>query len=94
MTIDAEVRRELDALKQGAIFAASTFTANVSSTTTVVTKRGVSSGSIINITAVNSNASNSDIVRVIAAKDSFTVTHNSSSVAARTYGYAYFTPIR
>lgn len=90
---DPEIRKELDDLKQGATFAAGSFSLAVApATSTVVTRRGVSSASVICTQAYSALASNSDITRIVPAKDSFTVTH-SSSANARTHRYSFVTPI-
>lgn len=90
--IDQETRRELDALKGGTTFAASNLTLNVSSTSTIVTRTGVSGTSVIATQALSSNSANSDITRIVPAKGSFIVTHNSSSTAGRTFLYSFVTP--
>ena len=93
MAIDDEVRRELNSLKQGSTFAGGSFDLDVApATSTVVSRRGVSSSSIIMTQAYSAAASNADITRIVPAKDSFTVTH-SSSASARTHRYSFTTPI-
>ncbi len=90
--IDNETRRELDQLKAGTTFAAGSFDLNVSSTSTTVTRNGVSIGSVVHTTAYSSVAANADITRVVPFKGGFTVTHNSSSTAGRTHMFSFRTP--
>ncbi len=92
MIDEAEFRRQINDVKQGATFAASSFTLNVSSTSTTVTKAGVSTTSAVHPMALSSNSSQTDIVRIVPASGSFVVTHNSSSTAGRTFLYSFQTP--
>ena len=92
MIDEAELRRQINDVKQGATFAASSFTLNVSSTSTTVTKTGISRTSAIHPMALSSNSAQSDIVRIVPATGSFVVTHNSSSTAGRTFLYSFNTP--
>jgi hypothetical protein len=89
---EATFRRAILELKQGLTFAASMFTLNVSSTTTSVTRSGVTATSAIHPMALSSNSAQTDIVRIVPASGAFVVTHNSSSVAGRTFLYSFATP--
>ena len=91
--IPADVRRELDEIKQGATYTGGTVTLNVSSTSTVVSRRGVSSGSVIHFMATGATASMADIVRIVASKDSFAITHTSSTSSTRAFTFDFTTPI-
>ncbi len=92
--IDAEVRRDLDDIRQGRTWAAASFnlTADGVTTTTTVTRLGVSSNSVVLTQAYSALAANSDITRIVPAKDSFVVTHTASA-NVRTHRYVYFTGI-
>ena len=92
MIDEAELRRQVNDIKQGATFAASSFTLNVSSTSTTVTKVGVSATSVVHPMAVSSVGRQDDIVRIVRASGQFVVTHNSSSTAGRTFLYSFNTP--
>lgn len=90
--IDDDVRRELDSLKQGTTFTGGTFSLDVSpATSTVVTRQGVSTGSVVHFQGYSTDAVNSHITRIVPAKGSFTVYH-SASVNTRTYRYTFQTP--
>lgn len=93
MIQDPEVDRGLNDLLRGKTYAASAFNLAVApATSTVVTKTGVSSNSVILTQAYSTNASNADITRIVPAKDSFTVYH-SSSANTRTHRYIYLTGV-
>lgn len=89
---EATLRRAVLELKQGLTFAASMFTLTVSSTTTSVARTGITATSVVLPMALSSNSAQSDIVRIVPASGLFTVTHNSSSVAGRTFLYSFATP--
>jgi hypothetical protein len=90
--IDPDVRREIDALKSGTTYTGGTFTLDAApATSTVVTRNGVSSSSIIHAQGYSALAVNSDITRIVPTKGSFTVYH-SSSANTRTYRYSSVTP--
>ena len=88
--VDDENRRAVNEILQGRTHAASSFDLATGVTSTVVTKTGVSSNSVILTMAYSALASQADIVRIVPAKDSFTVTHTNSG-NARTHRYVYFT---
>lgn len=89
--IDPEVKRELDDLKRGNSTRISTFDLAVSpATSTVVVRRGVSSTDLILTQAYSALAANSDITRIVPAKDSFTVYH-AASANPRTHRYQVVT---
>lgn len=88
---DEEIRRKTNALTQGFVTCASTFTLGASpATSTVVAKRGVSSNSVVLPMAVLSGTILSDITAIVPTKDSFTVYH-SNRTATRVFAYAFFT---
>jgi hypothetical protein len=86
------VDREISRLYQGANNTVGSFAIDTGATSTVVTRRGVSSTSVI-LTMPASALANAavDISYIEAAKDQFTV-HHTNSADARTYRYVYFTP--
>lgn len=86
----ALVKRYLEDLQQGKITTLGKFDLTTGVTTTVVNRLGMSSNSVVCTQAWSANASNADIVRIVPAKDSFTVTHTNSALA-RTHRYAFFT---
>ena len=89
--IEPDVKRSLDSLRQGFVTSAGSFTLAASpATTTVVTRLGVNSTSVIVCQAANAATSNSDIARIIPATDQFTV-HHSNATATRVFRYAWFT---
>jgi len=91
MPIDPETKRSLDDLAQGKITAAGEFNLAASpAISTVVTRRGVSTGCVILTQAMSANASNADIVRIVPGKNVFTV-HHTASVNPRTHRYVFFT---
>ncbi len=92
--IDPEVRRDLDDIRQGRLWATGTVTlAAAPATTTTVSKTGVSSNSIVLTQAYSALASNADITNIVPSKDSFVITH-SSSANTRTHRYVFFTGIK
>lgn len=90
--IDADVRRELDYLRQGFTPLCGECTLATSGTTTTVTKRGVSSNSCVSLTPYNAGAKTEGIVFIVPATGSFTITHTASASPARTYRYVVHTP--
>lgn len=91
MAIDPEIKRELEDLKRGNSTRVSSVSLAVApATTTTVSRRGVSSTDLILTQASSALASNSDITRIIPAKDSFVITH-AASANARTFTYIVIT---
>jgi hypothetical protein len=87
---DDNTRRAVDEILQGRTHAAAAFNLTTGVTSTVVTRTGVSSNSVILTQAYSALASNADITRIVPAKDSFTVTHTNSG-NARTHRYVFLT---
>lgn len=88
-----EVRRELNDLLKGKTYTGGQFTLDASpATSTTVNKTGVSSNSVVQLTA-HTNAQQSDIIRVIPAKDLFVVTHTASVSSNRVFRYTYWTGV-
>ena len=92
MTIPTDVARELQDLKDGRVQVTGSFslTADGAATSTVVTRRVVSSTSVIVVMAYDAGAAAEGLPRIVPAKGSFTV-HHTASVTARTYRYVCFT---
>ena len=92
--IPAEIARELQDLKDGRLSVTGSFalTADGVATTTAVTRRVVSSTSIVLVIPYDAGAATEGIPRIVPAKGSFTV-HHSASVSTRTYRYVAFTGI-
>lgn len=90
--IPADIRRELDYLRQGFTPLCGEFTLATSGTTTTVTKRGVSSNSAVTIQPYDAGAKAEGTVYIVPATGSFTVTHTASASPARTYRYVVHTP--
>ena len=84
----AEIKRELDDLRRGNTTRISAFSLAVApATSTLVARKGVSSGDLVQWMAFSANAVQADISRVVPAKDAFTVFHTAS---ANTRIYRYF----
>ena len=82
MAISPEIKRELDDLRRGNTTRISTFSLAVApATSTLVARKGVSSGDLVQWMAFSANAVQADISRVIPAKDAFTVFHTASAYA-------------
>lgn len=92
--IDKEVMRWLNDLLMGRSTACGEFTLvhDGVSTTTTVTRKGMSSNSVISTQALSALASNSDITRIVPAKDQFVVTHPASA-NIRTFRYSFLTGV-
>lgn len=91
--MDAETKRELDSLRSGYLTCAGEFSLAVApATSTVVSRRGVSSTSVILTQAYSALASNADITRIVPTKDSFTVTHTASA-NVRTHKFFFPTKV-
>lgn len=88
--ISDDVRRYVDQLKGGNVSCVGQFDLATGGTTTVVPRRGVSSNSVILTMAVPPNSLNSDVQRIEAALNQFTVTHTNSG-SPRTFRYVFFT---
>ena len=87
--IDPETKRYLDDLLQGRTTALRTFDLTTgAATSTVVTCVGMSSNAVVTTQAYSALSSNADIVRIVPAKDQFTVTHTASA-NARTHRYVW-----
>lgn len=89
--IDDETRRELVNLLRGNTYMAGEVTLTNSSTTTSVTRRGVSASSAISLTPYTSAARTEGIPQCVPAADSFVLTH-SNALTTRTYRYVVHTP--
>lgn len=91
--ISDEVRREINDLLKGKTYTAGEVTLDVSpATSTTVNKTGVSSNSVVQLTA-HTNAVQSDIIRVVPAKDLFVVTHTASASSNRVFRYTFWTGV-
>jgi hypothetical protein len=89
--IDPEVDRRLKDLQAGMIFTLFDVTLAVSpATTTTVTRRGISTSSIVIPTPTNAAARTEGVPQVAVARDQVTFTH-SASASARTYRCIFFT---
>lgn len=92
MAVTEETLRRLEnELKQGATFVAGTFTLSTSGTTTTITRVGVSASSVISPTPFDAGARVEGIPQIVPAKESFTITHTSTSTP-RNYRYVVHTP--
>lgn len=90
--MDADVRRELDYLRQGFTPLCGEFTLATSGTTTTISKRGVSSNSAVTVQPLNAGAKAEGVVMIVPDTNAFTITHTASASPARTYRYVVHTP--
>jgi hypothetical protein len=92
------IRRELMMLKMGRVTCCGVFTLTSSSgntSTTVSPDKGfVSARSVVHTQAFSANAANADIIRIIPAKDAFTVTHTDPGGSTKTHRFVAFTGVR
>lgn len=91
MTTD-EVARRIEDLNRGSISVAGTVTLSTG-TSTVHEHYGVSSGSVVLLSALDAGAAAATGVYVVPTKGSFTINH-SAGAAPRTFRYVFFTPRR
>ena len=90
----AEVWRELQDLYAGSITTVGEVSLDVApATSTTVTRRGVSTNSIVVLSPTNAAAKTEGHPNVACTKGQFVLTH-SSNASARTYRYIFFTPRR
>lgn len=89
--IPEEIRREIINLMRGATFVAGQVTLTNASSTTSVSRDGISTTSIISLTPYTSAARAEGIPQCVPAAGAFTLTHNSNS-STRTYAYVVHTP--
>lgn len=88
-----DLRREFDNVYRGKTYTTGQFTLGVSpATSTTVNRLGVSTNSVVHLIA-HTNAQQSDIIRVIPAKDQFVVTHTASASSNRVFRYTYWTGV-
>jgi hypothetical protein len=88
---DADLRRMANELKQGMTFVAGQLSLNSSSTTTSVTRDGVSTTSVISLTPYDAGARTEGTPQVVPSSGAFVLTHTSTTTA-RTYRYVVHTP--
>lgn len=91
LSIDPDIRRELEYLMQGFISPAGTLTLATSGTTTTIPHRGVSSNSCIGLTPYDAGARTEGIPQCVPAKGQFVLTHTATATP-RTYRYTVHTP--
>lgn len=92
MPIDeAELRRAINEVKLGLCFVAGSLSLTSSTTTTTVTRDGVSASSVVSLTPYNTGAKNEGIPQVVPATGSFVLTHTNTTTP-RTYRYVVHTP--
>ena len=88
---DADVRRLGNEVKLGLTFVAGQLSLTSNSSTTSITRDGVSSTSVISLTPYNAGARTEGIPQVVPANGSFVLTHTSAATA-RTYTFVVHTP--
>jgi hypothetical protein len=91
MIDDPKIRREINELKQGLTFVAGELTLTNSSTTTTVTRQGVSASSCVGLTPYTVAAKTEGIPQCVPSNGAFTLTH-SNALTTRTYRYVVHTP--
>ncbi len=91
MIDDAEFRRQILEVKQGLTFVAGTLSLTSNSSTTTITRLGVSASSAVSLTPYNAGARTEGIPQCVPAAGSFVLTHASVS-STRTYRYVVHTP--
>jgi hypothetical protein len=89
--VTPEIRREIQDLKDGRLSVTGTFTLAVDpATSTLVTRRVVSSSSVVLPVPYDAAAAAEGIPRIVPAKGQFVV-HHGASTSTRTYRYTVFT---
>ena len=89
--MDAQTTRELESLKKGFYRGVGEFSMAVApATSTTVTCRLCSSGSVVIPVPYNAAAATAGIPRIVPGNGSFVV-HHASDAGTRTYRYAVFT---
>lgn len=88
---DGDLRRLENEVKQGFCYVAGTCTLSTSSTSTVVSRRGVSATSVVSLTPFDAGARTEGVPQCVPATDSFRLTHTSTATA-RNYRYVVHTP--
>lgn len=91
MSATDDLRREINEVKQGFCYVAGTCELSTSSTSTVISRRGVSTTSVISLTPYDPGARTEGIPQCVPATDTFRLTHTSTATA-RTYRYVVHTP--
>lgn len=89
--MDDETRRYIDDLLAWRTAVGGTVTLATSGTTTTVTRKGVSSSSVVSLTPYDDGAKTEGIPKVVPTKGAFTITHTSTATA-RNYRYVIHTP--
>jgi hypothetical protein len=88
----AEIDRQLKSLRRGFLSPVSEFTLAVApATTTTVTSRGCSSGSVVLTMPMTANAAAAGVLRIVPGKEEFVVHHSSSAQVDRTFRYVILT---